>query len=216
MLCVVVTGIYVMSLNKPNIIDGINIHDPVMCFLDDHIGDYTDAMLLINKIMSILKLSKFVTLIFIPAKKQEKIPAKKHGRKRPPLQRCDVKELSYQALQDGSDSINDKNNAKEGSWSHNMDTLQEAYLCHKSNQQKNFLILVKSDNRGEFTVKYQFLEVNDIPKIAILCKQPQLPDDKAICFIDSKTYQVTNKCMCVTITNIEPMHKSTQCQIYVL
>ena len=203
MLCVVVAGIRAMSSNRPKIIDGISIHDPVMYCLDDHIGSYTDAMFLIKKIMSSLMLSKFVVLIFIPAKK--------HEGKKPSLQRCDVEELSHQAFQDGSDSTNRQVNAKEDTWSHNMDTIQEAYSSHKSNQQKNFLTLVKSDNHGDFTVKYQFLEADDIPTIAAVCKQPQLPDDKAVCFIDSKTYQVVNKHMCVANTNIKPpMHESTQ------
>ena len=187
MLCVVVV-VAVMSSNIPKIVDGINMHNPVVYFLDDLIGDYTDALLIIRKILSILNVVKYVILMFIPAKK--------HGRKKPLLQRSDVYQLSLQTLQDGfksSDSVNCEENTKQDAWSCDLDiTIREADACHKSDQQKNFLTLVKFDKQGNSTVKYQFLEVDDISKIAIVCKQPQFSGDKAVCFIDISDSQVTN------------------------
>ena len=189
MLYVVIAGNYI---NKPNIIDAINMHNPAMYVLDDHIDGYADAFLIIKNTISLLTMFKFVILMFIPAKK--------HTRKKPFLKRCDVDELSLQALQDGinsSDSINYGDDTKQDTWDHYIDTVdkvKEALFHHKSNQQNDFLILVNSDNHGDLTVKYQFLHADDIAKIAVLCKQPQLPGDKAVCFIDS-THEVTNTCI---------------------
>ena len=176
-----------MSSNDPYILDGINMHNPAVYFLNDHIGGYTDALLIINNIISVLKVSKFVILIFIPAEK--------HGRKKPLIQRSNVNQLSHQALQDGiknSDSVHCEDNKTQDTCSHNMDTIQEAYAYHKSDRQKNFLMLVKSDNHGELNVKYQFLKADDIPKMAVVCKQPQIFEDKAVCFIDISDYEVPN------------------------
>ena len=189
MLHVVIAGNYI---NKPNIVDAINMHNPAMYVLDDHIGGYADAFVIIKNTILFLKMFKFVILMFIPAKK--------HTRKKPLLKRCDVDELSHEALQDGinsSDSINYEDDIKQDTCDHYIDTMdkiKEALSHHKSNQQNNFLILVNSDNHGDLTVKYQFLHADDVPKIAVLCKQPQLPDDKAVCFIDS-THKVTNTCI---------------------
>ena len=186
MLCVVVV-VAVMSSNIPKIVDGINMHNPVVYFLDDLIGDYTDALLVIRRLLSVLNVVKYVILVFIPAKK--------HGRKKPLLQRSDVYQLSFQTLQDGfksSDSVNCEENTKQDAWSCDLDTtIEEADACHKSNQQKNFLILVKFDKQGNSTVKHQFLEADDISKISIVCKHPQFSGDKAVCFIDISDSQVT-------------------------
>lgn len=73
-----------------------------------------------------------------------------------------------------------------------MDPIQEAYAYRKNNTQKNFLMLVKFDKYGELNVKHQFLEADDIPKIAAVCKQPQISDDKAVCFIDISDHEVPN------------------------
>ena len=173
-----------MSSNNSNITDGINMHDPAVYYFRDH-GDCIETVLmLIGNIMSHLEVFKFAILLFIPGQKHEEKPL---------LKRSNINELSYQALQDGCKSFgstNHEDDEKKSSWNDIVDKTKQAFMCHKRNRQQNFLILVCSNGHGGLKVKYQFLEAGDTANVAMVCKQPLIVDDKAVCFIDIGTQQV--------------------------
>ena len=174
-----------MSASKLTVTsDGINMHDPMVYYLIDHVGDYSDTLLLIGNVISHVRVFNFVILVFIPAKKHE-------GTK-PSLKRCGIDELSF-AIKDGIimlDSVTCKHSKNRSAIYDVVDEIQEAYTFRNGNTQQNFVIVVSPNNHGGLKVEYKFLKVDDIPNV--VRKQLQTTDDKIICSIDTGTHQVTN------------------------
>jgi len=124
----------------------------------------------------------------------------RHNVSKPLLTRCDVKALSQQVCPDGQSEVF---TSKEGCGLHKheahndlsikVNQIKQAIKCLKDDRQqkRKLLILVSSDNHGQFTVEHQFLEAIDAAWLASICKQPSMPDGKAVCFIIVGTYQVS-------------------------
>ena len=178
-----------MSTSKQNIYDAIKMHNPSVYYLCDYVSDYTDiCLLLVGDIMSHVE-TGFVVLVFIPAKKYEET--------KPLLQRSDIDMLSYQSVKDGIIKFglgSHEDSKKQSYWNEIVIEIKKAYAYHRDNQQQNFVILVSRNNHGGLKVKYQFLEADDIQNVAVVCDQSQIPDDRAVCFIDISTHQVKTAC----------------------
>ena len=173
-----------MSASKPITSDEINVHDPIVYYLIDHIGDYTNALSIMRNIISCIRVYDFVILVFIPAKKHEET--------KPPLQRCGIDELSF-TIKDGIkmlDSVTCEQSKYQNAVNDVVDDIQEAYTLRNGNKQQNFLLSVGPNSHGDLKVKYNFLDVDAIPNV--VHKQLQTTDDKVVCFMDISTHQVTN------------------------
>lgn len=173
-----------MSTSKPITFDEINMHDPVVYYLIDHVGDYTHALSIIRNIISCIRVCNFLILVFIPAKKYEET--------KPSLKRCGIDELSFAIKDDIKilDSVTCEHSNNQSAVNDVVYEIQEAYTFRNGNKQQNFLMLVSPNNHGSLIVKYKFLDADDIPNI--VRKQLQTTDDKVVCFMDTGIHQVTN------------------------